>query len=131
MISTAWQLGGQRPADDGQRMRKWAHMLGFGGHYLTKSRRYSVTFGQLRAARTGHRRAQRHPDGETDPGAATWTRPWSWSSPTGTTPEPVTTPSGITNSRSRPPPAPETTTAGPPRPPDQYQPTTEGGAMYT
>ena len=55
------------PADDGQRLRRWAHMLGYGGHYLTKSRRYSVTFGQLRAARTQHRRAQRHPDGETDP----------------------------------------------------------------
>ena len=23
-------------------------MLGYGGHFLTKSRRYSVTFGQLR-----------------------------------------------------------------------------------
>ena len=46
-------------------------MLGYGGHFLTKSRRYSVTFGQLRAARTDHRRAQRHPDGERDP----WGRP--------------------------------------------------------
>jgi hypothetical protein len=26
-------------------------MLGFGGHYATKSRAYSTTFGQLRAAR--------------------------------------------------------------------------------
>ena len=66
MISTAWRLGGTLP-DGGQRLRRWAHMLGYGGHYLTKSRRYSVTFGQLRAARTAHRRAQRHPDGETDP----------------------------------------------------------------
>jgi hypothetical protein len=46
-------------------------MLGYGGHFLTKSRAYSVTFGQLRAARTEHRRAQRHPDGERDP----WGRP--------------------------------------------------------
>jgi len=46
-------------------------MLGFGGHFLTKSRRYSVTFGELRAARTEHRRAQRHPEGERDP----WGRP--------------------------------------------------------
>ena len=52
-------------------LRKWAHMLGFGGHFLTKSRRYSVTFGQLRKARTEHRRAQHHPDGERDP----WGRP--------------------------------------------------------
>ena len=40
-------------------------------HFLTKSRRYSVTFGALRAARTEHRRAQRHPGGERDP----WGRP--------------------------------------------------------
>jgi hypothetical protein len=46
-------------------------MLGYGGHFLTKSRRYSVTFGQLRAARTEHRRQQNHPDGERDP----WGRP--------------------------------------------------------
>jgi len=53
--------------DGGPRLRRWAHMLGYDGNYLTKSRRYCVTFGQLRAARTQHRRAQRHPDGETDP----------------------------------------------------------------
>ena len=46
-------------------------MLGYGGHFLTKSRRYSVTFGQLRKARTDHRRQQNHPGGERDP----WGRP--------------------------------------------------------
>jgi hypothetical protein len=46
-------------------------MLGYGGHFLTKSRRYSVTFGQLRKARTDHRRHQNHPAGERDP----WGRP--------------------------------------------------------
>ena len=56
MITTAWQLGSTRPAS---RCRAWAHMLGYGGHFLTKSRRYSVTFGQLRKARTDHRRAAR------------------------------------------------------------------------
>jgi hypothetical protein len=30
---------------------KWAHMLGFRGHFATKSRRYSVTLGALRRAR--------------------------------------------------------------------------------
>ena len=30
---------------------KWAHMLGFRGHFSTKSRRYSVTLGRLRRAR--------------------------------------------------------------------------------
>jgi hypothetical protein len=63
LITTAWQLG--------PRCRAWAHMLGYGGHFLTKSRRYSVTFGQLRAARADHRRATRPPD----PGRDAWDRP--------------------------------------------------------
>jgi hypothetical protein len=63
MITTAWQLG--------PRFRAWAHMLGYGGHFLTKSRRYSVTFGQLRAARTEHRRAARPQDADRD----AWGRP--------------------------------------------------------
>ena len=33
-------------------------MLGFGGHFLTKARYYSVTFGELRAARICYRRSQ-------------------------------------------------------------------------
>jgi hypothetical protein len=33
-------------------------MLGFGGHFLTKARHYSVTFGALRAARVTYRRSQ-------------------------------------------------------------------------
>ena len=36
---------------DYQRMSKWVHMLGFRGHFGTKSRRYSVTLGALRRAR--------------------------------------------------------------------------------
>ncbi|MCM0677812.1 plasmid replication initiator protein [Micromonospora phytophila] len=39
-------------------LRRWAHMLGFGGHFLTKARRYSVTFGRLRDTRTAHRRTE-------------------------------------------------------------------------
>jgi hypothetical protein len=34
----------------------WAHMLGFGGHFSTKSRTYCVTLGALRADRAAHRR---------------------------------------------------------------------------
>ena len=66
MITTAWQLGSRHATGD-PRFRQWAHMLGYGGHFLTKSRRYSVTFSQLRQARTTHRRTQRHPEGERDP----------------------------------------------------------------
>ena len=71
MITTAWELGGGKLGATGSRFCKWAHMLGYGGHFLTKSRRYSVTFGQLRRARTEHRRRQNHPAGERDP----WGRP--------------------------------------------------------
>ena len=68
MITTAWQLGGNR---HDSRFRAWAHMLGYGGHFLTKSRRYSVTFGQLRQARTDHRRQLRPPGADRD----SWGRP--------------------------------------------------------
>ena len=60
LITTCWQLASKRQTAD-PRLRLWAHMLGYGDHFLTKSRRYSVTFGQLRTARAEHRRAQRHP----------------------------------------------------------------------
>ncbi|MEU4691595.1 replication initiator [Actinoplanes sp. NPDC023714] len=40
------------------RLRRWAHMLGFGGHFLTKSRRYSITFGLIREQRLVFRRTQ-------------------------------------------------------------------------
>ena len=59
------------------RFRAWAHMLGYGGHFLTKSRRYSVTFGQLRAARTEHRRQQTTRTANATPGAAPSMRPRS------------------------------------------------------
>ncbi|MGO4604523.1 replication initiator [Terrabacter sp. 2YAF2] len=36
---------------------KWRHMLGFRGHFSTKSRRYSVTLGQLRHRRVRYERA--------------------------------------------------------------------------
>ncbi len=70
MITTAWDLG-KRQVPGQPRFRQWAHMLGYGGHFLTKSRRYSVTFGHLRGERIQHRRLERHPDGERDP----WGRP--------------------------------------------------------
>jgi hypothetical protein len=68
---TAWELGQGRYVPARSRLCKWAHALGHGGHFLTKSRRYSTTFGRLRRDRQDHRRAQRHPQGERDP----WGRP--------------------------------------------------------
>ncbi|MEW2291782.1 replication initiator [Streptomyces sp. NPDC006743] len=51
-------LASGRPARAGHlRLRSWAHSLGYRGHILTKSRRYSTTYGALREERTDHRRA--------------------------------------------------------------------------
>ena len=57
LVRTAWDLGG-RPELDHLRLRKWAHTLGFRGHWLTKSRRYSTTLGALRTARAEWKRAR-------------------------------------------------------------------------
>jgi hypothetical protein len=56
IIATAWELGAD---PDHESLRRWAHMLGFGGHFFTKSKRYSTTFKALRAARTIYRRSRR------------------------------------------------------------------------
>jgi hypothetical protein len=53
LIAACWTTG-QHP--DYTSLRRWAHMLGFGGHFLTKARRYSLTFGDLRQARITYRR---------------------------------------------------------------------------
>ncbi len=54
MMGTCWWLGGLAPFEP-LRLREWAHMLGYGGHFSTKSRRYSTTLTALREARTEHR----------------------------------------------------------------------------
>ncbi|MEU3099281.1 replication initiator [Streptomyces sp. NPDC006967] len=57
MISTCWWLGGL-PEFVPLGLRRWAHMLGYGGHFSTKSRRYSTTLTALRQARADHRAEQ-------------------------------------------------------------------------
>jgi hypothetical protein len=54
LMRTAWRLGGL-PEFEELNLRKWAHMLGFRGHFLTKSRRYSTTFGAIRRTRAEYR----------------------------------------------------------------------------
>ncbi|MGW3746726.1 replication initiator, partial [Streptomyces sp. NPDC005146] len=41
-----------------RKLGAWAHMLGFRGHFSTKSRRYSTTLGALRQIRADYRAAQ-------------------------------------------------------------------------
>jgi hypothetical protein len=62
LVRAAWALGG-RPELDGLRLRAWAHMLGFGGHWSTKSRRYSTTMTVLRRARVAFAKRRRARDG--------------------------------------------------------------------
>jgi hypothetical protein len=40
---------------DLQSIGRWVHMLGFRGHFVTKSRGYSTTLGALRDARAAYR----------------------------------------------------------------------------
>jgi hypothetical protein len=53
LVRVCWELGGRRRLGE-LRLRKWAHMLGFGGHFSSKSRRYSTTLGALRRARVAY-----------------------------------------------------------------------------
>jgi hypothetical protein len=62
LVRAAWELGG-RPELEGLRLRPWAHMLGFRGHWSTKSRRYSTTFTVLRRARVAFAKRRRAKDG--------------------------------------------------------------------
>ena len=59
--SACWELGA-RSSLRSLRLRKWAHMLGFGGHFSTKSRRYSTTLGTLRRARVAYAIRRRRSD---------------------------------------------------------------------
>lgn len=64
MIHTAWHLATKRRHAH-LRVRQWAHMLGFRGHFSTRTRHYSTTLTHLRAERTAWRTRQ--------PEVHTWT----------------------------------------------------------
>lgn len=105
LVETAWHLG-DRPELEELGLQRWAHMLGFRGHFSTKSRRYSTTLGLLRAARaawceTKNRAAAAAagaslPDPDTTLVVASWTYTGSGLSPgeiwlaRGATPDPDT-----------------------------------------
>ncbi|MFI9813202.1 replication initiator [Saccharothrix variisporea] len=57
MIQSAWDLGDLRFYEE-LNLRKWAHMLGFRGHFLTKSKHYSTTFKRIREDRRAFRAAE-------------------------------------------------------------------------
>jgi hypothetical protein len=61
LVRACFELGAH-PSLAKLRLRKWAHMLGFGGHFSTKSRRYSATLGALRRARVAYLIGRRRGD---------------------------------------------------------------------
>ena len=66
MAQTAWELG-QDPNYNSLNLAMWAHDLGHRGHFLTKSRRFSVTFKYLREIRREWQAAE-HMEHESDDG---------------------------------------------------------------
>ena len=55
LVRTAWHIGGHETYDG---LRRWVHMLGFRGHFASKSRRYSTTLGAIRRERRAYRQRQ-------------------------------------------------------------------------
>jgi hypothetical protein len=58
LVRTCWRLGTEALLAP-LRLRQWAHMLGFRGHWSIKSRHYSTTFTALRRARLEHATRER------------------------------------------------------------------------
>ncbi|MGW7050814.1 replication initiator protein RepSA [Streptomyces sp. NPDC054887] len=74
LIRACWDLDRAYPD---RKLWAWAHMLGFRGHFLTKSRRYSSTFSERRQIRADYRAAEQRealglPDPETTLVLADW-----------------------------------------------------------
>jgi hypothetical protein len=55
LVRVAWQLG-EHP--DYQGVHRCHHMIGFRGHFASKSRRYSTTLGAIRGERRAYRQQQ-------------------------------------------------------------------------
>ncbi|MFJ8696524.1 replication initiator protein RepSA [Streptomyces roseolilacinus] len=73
LIEACWALDDAYPD---RLLWRWAHMLGFRGHFSTKSRAYSTTLGALRQVRADYRAAQERrerglPDPDDDPEGST------------------------------------------------------------
>lgn len=70
LMGVCFRLG-RLPELGDLRLQAWVHTLGYRGHALTKSRRYSTTYGSLREARASH--SGIHPaDGEGAVTEASW-----------------------------------------------------------
>jgi replication initiator protein RepSA/nucleotidyltransferase AbiEii toxin of type IV toxin-antitoxin system len=77
LIRTCWQLGGMAEYD-GLNLRRWAHMLGFRGHFLTKSKAYSTTFTAIRGERRAYRQAEALDRFGLDAESVVVVNSWTW-----------------------------------------------------
>ncbi|MEV0438010.1 replication initiator [Streptomyces spectabilis] len=73
LMATCWRLGAL-PELAPLNLRSWTHTLGYRGHALTKSRRYSTTYKHLRAVRADHQSGTGAPaaDGEETVTESAW-----------------------------------------------------------
>ncbi len=78
LVDACWRLGSPAAGPDWQRMRRWAHQLGYGGHFFTKSRRYTTTFRIIRAARRTWVRRQADLDTEATNAAEVVITSWAF-----------------------------------------------------
>lgn len=79
IIETCWTLGGLDHYAE-LNLRRWAHMLGFRGHFLTKSRHYSTTFRVIRGDRRAFRLAEALDRLGLDPNTVTVVNDWHFHS---------------------------------------------------
>lgn len=77
MVQTAWDLGGLADFEE-LNLRKWAHMLAFRGHFLTKSKHYSTTFRAIREERRTFRTLEMFERLELDPAAVVVVNDWQY-----------------------------------------------------
>jgi hypothetical protein len=77
IIQTAWDLGDLDQYTK-LNLRRWAHMLAFRGHFLSKSRAYSTTFKAIRAERRAFRTAEMLDQLGHDPGSVLLVNDWTY-----------------------------------------------------
>ncbi|TQM80459.1 hypothetical protein FHX81_2790 [Saccharothrix saharensis] len=77
IIQTTWDLGDLKQYSK-LNLRRWAHMLAFRGHFLSKSRAYSTTFKAIRGERRAFRTAEMLDQLGHDPGSVLLVNDWTY-----------------------------------------------------
>jgi hypothetical protein len=77
LMATSWRLGALGEYRE-LRLRPWAHQIGFGGHFSTRSRLFSVTLGSVRQERIDFAAAHGNGGAGLLPADAVWERDWEF-----------------------------------------------------